>query len=137
MASSGLKLVEKLNQCRVLARKYLRPITKQQVPSPRLAHVEENASVSEILVDEEMKLTEPMADGSKILDSEKYLDFHKMARRLINYRSHGFYLNKRKRESDDKFLSETPHEVTGDVFSLGDKMTDFVQLIEDCSKEID
>jgi len=78
-----------------------------------------------------------MADGSKIFDSEKYQECHKMARRLINYRSHSFYLKKRKRESDDESLSENNHEVGDNVFSLDEKMTDFVQLMEDCSKEID
>jgi len=82
---------------------------KQQVPSPRLAHVEENASVSDIVLDGEMKMKKPMADESKILDSEKYLDCHRMARQLINYCSDGFYLKKRKCESDDKSLSENPH----------------------------
>jgi len=84
-----------------------------------------------------MRMTKPMADGSKILDSEKYLDCHKMGRQLINYRSHGFYLKKRKRESDDKSLSDNHHEVGDDVFMLDQKMSDFVQLVEDCSKEID
>ena len=87
------------------------PVTyhKQQVPSSRLAYVKENASVSEIVLDGEMKRTKPIAGGSKTLDSEKYLDCHRMARQLINYCSDGFYLKKRKCESDDKSLSENPH----------------------------
>ena len=48
-----------------------------------------------------------------------------------------FNSRKESVKGDDKSSSKTPHEVTYDIFLLDEKMTDFVQLMEDCSNEID
>ena len=43
----------------------------------------------------------------------------------------------RKRESEEKELSDNSNEPSNDIFAFDEKMTEFVQLIDDCSKEID
>ena len=68
------------------------------MPPPRLAWVEKNIDISQIVLDNGFHLSQPNAEGSEPLTTERYHQCNLLARRLVNYRSHYFHLKKTNKD---------------------------------------
>ena len=117
---------------------------RQGIPSPRLAHVKADTSVSDIAFDRNMYLTEPIEieEGSKILTSEAYHDCHLMSHRMVNYTSHLFHLKKCKENEDlkrrllQKDRDHNKNTAVDDAYVFDSNTSNFMTMIEQCQIEM-
>ena len=111
---------------------------RQGIPSPRLAHVKAEASVSDIVFDQKMQLTEPMEEDSNILTLKLYHDCHIMSRRMVNYTSHLLYLKKHRETETSKrrLLQKDTAEYNNETYEFDTNTSNFMSIIEQSRTEL-